>query len=293
MSKRIYQKLTSGAQSGYCVKNFEIKDDGVLSVGDISGYENLLQNLNDIPNLGYVNSLSISGYSGSGISGYSGYSGNSTSGWSGYSGQDGVIGKDGASGESGYSGVSGFSSESGYSGISGYSSSGFSGWSGWSGVSVSGFSGWSGSGISGWSGISGYSGGGSTPADSWPIGSVFLSVVSTNPNTLLGFGTWSRIAEGQFLVGQKSTDTDFDTAEETGGAKTVDSSHTHQIDPPATTSGEPSATQPGLWSGSDYVGTATHTHTTNIAEFTSGSSGSTTLSIVPPYFVVYMWKRTA
>lgn len=55
----------------------------------------------------------------------------------------------------------------------------------------------------------------------WPVGSVFLSVVSTNPATLLGFGTWSAFAAGRVLIGIDSGDTDFDVVEETGGAKTV------------------------------------------------------------------------
>lgn len=58
----------------------------------------------------------------------------------------------------------------------------------------------------------------------WPIGSVFISVVSTNPATLLGFGTWSAFGAGRVLVGLDSGDTNFDVAEETGGAKTVASS---------------------------------------------------------------------
>ena len=66
----------------------------------------------------------------------------------------------------------------------------------------------------------------------YPINSVFISVVSTNPNTLLGFGTWVAIATGQFLVGYKAADPDFAPVENTGGAKT----HTHDVDVPSTTS---------------------------------------------------------
>src|SRR3990172_7594580 len=54
-----------------------------------------------------------------------------------------------------------------------------------------------------------------------PVGFVFISVVSTNPATLLGYGTWSAFGAGRVLVGLDSGDTDFDTVEETGGAKTV------------------------------------------------------------------------
>src|SRR5688572_6930180 len=38
----------------------------------------------------------------------------------------------------------------------------------------------------------------------WPVGSVFLSVVATDPATLLGFGTWAAIAAGRMLVGFNS-----------------------------------------------------------------------------------------
>ena len=70
---------------------------------------------------------------------------------------------------------------------------------------------------------------------SYPVGSIFLSVVSTNPATLLGVGTWAAIGTGRVLVGINAADTDFDTVKETGGAKTVvstgtnslESSHTH------------------------------------------------------------------
>src|SRR5688572_30429684 len=36
-------------------------------------------------------------------------------------------------------------------------------------------------------------GGEGNPSAAWPVGSVFLSVLTTNPSVLLGFGTWEAI----------------------------------------------------------------------------------------------------
>jgi hypothetical protein len=57
---------------------------------------------------------------------------------------------------------------------------------------------------------------------SYPVGSVYINAASgTNPSSLLGFGTWEAFGAGQVLVGLDSTDTEFDTVEETGGEKGV------------------------------------------------------------------------
>jgi hypothetical protein len=121
----------------------------------------------------------------------------------------------------------------------------------------------------------------------WPIGSVFLAVVSTNPNTLLGFGTWVQIAQGQFLVGFKTGDPDFGVVEGTGGNK----NHTHPVDPPNTFSGGPSGTtevDTNLDGTTDDVASDGHDHSVDIASFNSGDN-----STLPPYFTLYVWKRTA
>lgn len=55
----------------------------------------------------------------------------------------------------------------------------------------------------------------------WPVGSIYLSAVSTNPADLLGIGTWVAVGAGRVLVGVDPNDTDFNAVLKTGGAKTV------------------------------------------------------------------------
>lgn len=61
----------------------------------------------------------------------------------------------------------------------------------------------------------------------YPVGSIYINATSsTNPGTLLGFGTWEAFGAGRVMVGLNGSDADFDTAEETGGSKTSTSSGT-------------------------------------------------------------------
>jgi hypothetical protein len=164
--------------------------------------------------------------------------------------------------------------------------------------------------------------------EAFPIGSIYLAVVSTNPNTLLGYGTWSAIGAGRVLVGLDSGDTDFDTVEETGGAKTKaisahsgtavadHASHTHtytevpnhvhvQSVNSATTGGlngygvdtsTNTSTASGYSTANPTGGVATGTTAGPNATLThtvTQPSAHTDLNVVQPYFVCYMWKRTA
>lgn len=125
----------------------------------------------------------------------------------------------------------------------------------------------------------------------WPVGSVFLSVVATNPATLLGFGTWSAFGAGRMLVGFDSGDTDFDAAEKTGGAKTVTlttaqlPAHNHQI------LRERSATTGGATTLIARTSDTSSTVDTNV--FTANTGDGEAHPNLPPYVTVHMWQRAA
>lgn len=36
----------------------------------------------------------------------------------------------------------------------------------------------------------------------FPVGAIYLNVTGVDPNTELGYGTWTQVAQGQFLVGE-------------------------------------------------------------------------------------------
>ena len=124
----------------------------------------------------------------------------------------------------------------------------------------------------------------------YPIGSIYTNATdSTNPGTLLGFGTWVSFGAGKVPVGIDSGDTDFDTAEETGGVKEVTLT--------AAQSGLPSHSHTQLGGGFDGgVGIeAGNKRTVDLGQTgtTGGTNASSAHTNLQPYIVVYMWKRTA
>ncbi len=152
----------------------------------------------------------------------------------------------------------------------------------------------------------------------YPVGSIYTNAsVSTNPATLLGFGTWTAFGAGRVMVGFDSGNALFDTAEETGGsANAITVSHNHAIGSVAVStttnltgnvgaravnagaSGVFTAAGSGvLYEGGGFYGVSTfsmnanHNHTLSGNVDSTGSSG--TNANYQPYITVYMWKRTA
>lgn len=148
----------------------------------------------------------------------------------------------------------------------------------------------------------------------YPVGSIYMSTVSTNPATLFGFSTWEAMPAGHVLLaqGKSSWGTTYN-AGSTGGEAThqltvgeiPNHNHTGSIN----TAGEHthSLTLKALWgdgngSGNGWAGdtrdggsrtntfstVGNHTHTVTINSTGSGQPHNN----LQPYISVYMWKRT-
>jgi hypothetical protein len=142
----------------------------------------------------------------------------------------------------------------------------------------------------------------------YPVGSIYINATSsTNPATLLGFGTWSAFGAGRVMVGLDASDALFDTAEETGGSKNsvlVSHTHTASVSDPGHRHGALSVNAAGgsdnpSWSvagaivqvGNAFGDTAKVQTGISVSNSTEGSSG--TNANLQPYITVRMWKRTA
>jgi hypothetical protein len=154
----------------------------------------------------------------------------------------------------------------------------------------------------------------------YPVGSIYVNAaVSTNPATLLGFGTWTAFGAGRVMVGFDSGDALFDTLEETGGSKdaiVVSHTHTTTVSTQSLTGSIVGISESFAGGGGTASGVFTKTtgntvgntpvqndsgdgggvtfdgsHTHTVTNASTGSSG--TNANVQPYITVRMWKRTA
>lgn len=147
----------------------------------------------------------------------------------------------------------------------------------------------------------------------YPVGSIYMSVNNTNPGTLFG-GTWEAWGSGKVPVGVDNSDTDFASAEKTGGEKTHKlttseiPAHTHgsksltgSFYNVASQSSSTTVTGTGICSvgGSEGHGYAVNSKTANdrmdinATHEHSSVGGEKAHNNLQPYITCYMWKRTA
>lgn len=154
----------------------------------------------------------------------------------------------------------------------------------------------------------------------YPIGSIYMSVSSTNPSALFG-GTWQQWGSGRVPVGVNTYDTAFSSSEKAGGTKTHTlslseiPSHSHSVPSQTVTTTQNGSHQHNLkynmtstingtgmrimssgasMSNGMVVSNGDHIHSVTIPAATSGTAGSgSSHNNLQPYITCYMWKRTA
>lgn len=153
----------------------------------------------------------------------------------------------------------------------------------------------------------------------YPVGSIYMSAADTSPASFIG-GTWERWGAGRVPVGLSGSESEFDTAEKTGGEKahalTLDEIPAHDHSGAArsgsggytlakpgdiATSGVPlgSQTYSVEYEMTSLAGSGNGAPSSSLARFveaeygvpSNGGGGSHTN--LQPYIVCYMWKRIA
>ena len=112
----------------------------------------------------------------------------------------------------------------------------------------------------------------------YPIGAIYMSVVSTSPATLFG-GTWSQIKD-TFLLACGDTYANGTTGGEATHTLSVDEMPAHTHSTGAALAGSSNMGFPGGG-------------VLNITTVTGSTGGGLAHNNMPPYLAVYTWKRTA
>lgn len=118
----------------------------------------------------------------------------------------------------------------------------------------------------------------------YPVGAIYMSASSTSPASLFG-GTWEQI-QNRFLLAAGSSY----TAGKTGGASKVTLTkeqmpkHTHKVKYTGGNANGIYGGQPGTSVSADFD------YNDLIIDYEGGGKAHNNM---PPYLVVYIWKRTA
>lgn len=131
----------------------------------------------------------------------------------------------------------------------------------------------------------------------YPVGAIYMSVSSTSPEILFG-GKWEQI-QNRFLLAAGSSYTAGNTGGEATHKLTANEMPVHSHDLRANTSwgGSETLAPWAQYFGSNILydvgasgGTITTSYYGNVTQLTGGNVSHNNM---PPYLVVYMWKRTA
>lgn len=151
----------------------------------------------------------------------------------------------------------------------------------------------------------------------YPVGSIYMSIIDTNPATLFGIGTWEALPAGRVLLAQGRsnwgttynvnntggevshtlTQNEMPIHSHSGSANTSGSTHTHTLTMQAShgksgNGGVPRFSDGDVWSANKTAtlsAAGSHTHAVSI----NNAGGGQAHNNMQPYLVVYMWKRTA
>lgn len=115
--------------------------------------------------------------------------------------------------------------------------------------------------------------------DAYPVGAIYMSYVATSPASLFG-GEWTQIRD-RFLVGVGSSYASGATGGEATHKLTVDElpSHSHNY------------YYPGYEAGGEWYGASGTAKGNTVA--TTAVGGGAAHENRPPYYAVYIWRRTA
>lgn len=140
-----------------------------------------------------------------------------------------------------------------------------------------------------------------TAQGAYPVGSIYLSVTDTDPATLFG-GTWERISQGRFLLGAGSNaanSTDYWGAYPAGKESFPAGEMGGEVEHTLTVDEMPSHTHAERleWSNTKAWGlTGTGEGANAVVDqgtATEATGGGEPHNNLPPYLVVYMWKRVS
>ena len=145
----------------------------------------------------------------------------------------------------------------------------------------------------------------------YPVGSIYMSVNNVSPQTFIG-GTWAVWGTGRVPVGVDTTQTEFNTVQKTGGAKThtlttnempghthTQNAHSHTIrsnagsDSPVGINKAIGGIHRFNLQSNGVTNDGNSLYAENTAATNQNAGGGQAHNNLQPYITCYMWRRTA